>query len=112
MPCLGDLSARQRRRLCGRPAVRLACCCPQASQQKAHQQGGTAQSAANAARVEAGREGLEAHVLEMLQATCSAKGKWNVKAAHAAHLQQGGGMSQQSFSLAAGRLMCAVPLDI
>ncbi len=52
---------------------------------------GTAQSAASAARVEAGREGLEAHV--MLEATCSAQGKCNVKAAHAAHLQQGGGMS-------------------
>jgi hypothetical protein len=65
---------------------------------------GPAHSAENAARVAAGREGLEAHVLEMLQATCSAKGKWNIKAAHEAHKQQGGGMSRDSFYLAAGRL--------
>ncbi len=43
-------------------------------------------------------------MLEMLQATCSAKGKWSIKAAHAAHKQQGGGMSLGSFYLAAGRL--------
>ncbi len=54
--------------------------------------------------MEAGREGLEGHVLEMLQATCSSTGKWSFKAAHAAHLQQGGGMSLNSFSIAAGRL--------
>ncbi len=58
----------------------------------------------NAARVEAGREGVDAHVLEMLQATCSPKGKWSIKAAYAAHLEQGGGMSQPSFYLAAGRV--------
>ncbi len=69
-----------------------------------HQQAGVEASAANAARVEADREGVEAHVLEMLQATCSPTGKWNVKAAHAAHKQQGGGMSLQSFYLTAGRL--------
>jgi hypothetical protein len=67
----------------------------------AHQQAGIAASAANAAAVAAGREGVEAHVLEMLQATCSPTGKWGVKAAH---LQQGGGMSLASFQLAAGRL--------
>jgi hypothetical protein len=50
--------------------------------------------------VEAGREGL----LEMLHATCSPKGNWNVRAAHAAHKQQGGGMTLRSFQLAAGRL--------
>ncbi len=69
-----------------------------------HQQGGTGQSAENAARVAAGREGQEAHVLQMLQATCGPTGKWNVKAAHATHKQQGGCMSQVSFYLAAGRL--------
>ncbi len=30
---------------------------------------------------------------KMLQATCSVNGKWSVRAAHAAHKQQGGGMS-------------------
>ncbi len=45
-----------------------------------------------------------AHVLEMLQATCSVKGKWSFKAAHAAHLEQGGGMSYEAFRIAAGRL--------
>ncbi len=65
---------------------------------------GAAASAANAARVEACREGQDEHVLEMLQATCSAKGKWSVKAAHAAHKQQGGGMSLPTFYLVAGRL--------
>ncbi len=55
-----------------------------------HQQAGMIAGAENAARVEAGQD---AHVLEMLGATCSAKGKWRVKAAHAAHKQQGGGMS-------------------
>ncbi len=65
---------------------------------------GTAASAVNAARVEAGREGLEQHVLEMLQANCSAKGKWNIKAAYTAHKQQGGGMGRASFYLTAGRL--------
>jgi hypothetical protein len=46
------------------------------------------------------------HVLQakVLQATCSAKGKWNVKAAHAAHVEQGGGISIVSFQLTAGRL--------
>ncbi len=69
-----------------------------------HQKAGITASAANAAAVVAGREGVEAHVLQMMQATCSPTGKWSIKAAHAAHLQQGGGMSQISFSLAAGRL--------
>ncbi len=60
-----------------------------------------AQSAANAAAVEAVREGLEAHVLEMLQATCSAKGKWNISAAYAAHMQQGGATyDRQTFTVA------------
>jgi hypothetical protein len=58
-----------------------------------NQHAGVAASAANAARVETGREGVEAHVLEMLQATCSFNGKWNVGAAHTAHKQKGGGMS-------------------
>jgi hypothetical protein len=70
----------------------------------AHQQAGIAASATNAARVEAGREGVEVHVLQMLQATCSPTGKWSFKAAYAAHKQQGGGMGQDSFYLAAGRL--------
>jgi hypothetical protein len=65
---------------------------------------GSAVSAENATRVAAGREGVEAHVLQMLQATCSSTGKWNISAAYATHKQQGGGMSNSSFYLAAGRL--------
>ncbi len=57
--------------------------------------------------MEAGREGLEAHVLEMLQATCYPTGKWNIKAAHAAHKQQGGGMSRDSFYRLEGQTSCS-----
>jgi hypothetical protein len=65
---------------------------------------GSATSAENAARVEAGRKGVEAHVLQMLEATCSPTGRWSIRAAYTAHKQQGGGMSLSSFQLAAGRL--------
>ncbi len=89
-----------------REAVRTGCATDRQSSMvdrldNSNKQAGGAASAENAARVATGREGLEAHVL---QATCSPNGKWNVSAAHTAHKQQGGGMSQSSFYLAAGRL--------